>query len=135
MPASTVDIRDVLAGLTKLERVSDSGARAFWTEARVDAKSELRSHRRELTRRDKDTVASHGAGRVLGKVLTAYRWIADASGLRGLSRVPYSLVLNEGGTVGNNAKLPAREYAYWSNPFQARIAERYAAFVSKRGWG
>lgn len=132
MAESVVDLRDVLRGLRVLDEAAARDAALFWREARVEAKEEIRSHRRGLARRDRDTVASHGRGPILGKVITAYRVFANASGLEFDSLVPYSAVLDEGGRVGHNAVLPPRRYAFWGDAFVARIAGRYAAFIGAR---
>lgn len=134
MAQSDVDIRDVVKGLDRLRRVPDRDAAIFFRELKREARAELLSHRRDVQGRAKSTVAKHGPGRKLGKVPSAYRWRADESGLDGLSRVPFSAVLDQGGVVGNRARVPARPYAFWSNGFVSMAADRYARFAVRRGW-
>jgi hypothetical protein len=134
MPQSSVDIRDVMTGFDRLKRVSGSDERNFWGEVRPDAALEIRSHRKGLKARAKATKQQHGRGQVLGKVLTSYRWRAGSTGLDGLSRVPYSLALEQGAVVGNRATLPARPFAYWGDRFIASVADGWAKFAVKRAW-
>ena len=145
MPESSVDIRDVLVGLRKMERASTSDAGLFWRELKVEAREEIRSHRRgQQSRRTKSKRNSKGRfiaskskrkrGPVLGKLLTAYKIFTDSSGLTMRHHVDWGLVHHEGGTVGNKAKIPARPFAYFGNPFVTSTANSYAAFGVAQGW-
>jgi hypothetical protein len=134
MPESSVDIRDVLVGLRKMERAATTDAGIFWREMKVEAKAEIRSHRRGVKRRTSATKEEHGPGRTLGKLLTAYRTFTDPSGLTMRHQVDWALVQHTGGKVGNKATLPARPFAYFGGPFVRSTADSYAAFAVKQGW-
>lgn len=129
---SDVDIRDVINGLNRLSRAAQRDAGLFFRDLKVEVKREIRSHRKGQKRRDRDTVASHGPGRVLGKVLSAYRMFSDQSGVKAKSLIDWAGVLNDGGVVGNQARLPKREFAFLGDKFVRRTAERFADFVGVR---
>lgn len=129
---SDVDIRDVIKGLDRLSRAAQRDAALFFRDLKVEVKREIRSHRKGQKRRDRTTVASHGPGRVLGKVLSAYRMFSDQSGVKAKSLIDWAGVLNDGGTVGNKARIPKREFAFLGDPFVRSSAERLADFVGVR---
>lgn len=134
MAGTRVDIRDVLKGIDGLSRAADKASASFFRELIPDTKAEILSNRRGLARRAVSTRKRHGPGRVLGRVLSQYRWKADESGLEGLSWVPYSLALHDGGVVGNSASLPARPFTRLSDTFVRMVADKYASFVLRKGW-
>lgn len=131
-PQSTVDISDVLKGFAKLSKAGMQDLALFTRDARPEVMREIRAHRKGQKRRDRDTVASHGPGRVLGKVLNAYRTTSDAAGVRARSLIDWSGVLDQGGIVGNRAKLPKRQFAFLSVQFVETTAQRLARFVGGR---
>jgi hypothetical protein len=129
---SDVDIRDVIKGLNRLSRAAQRDSALFFRELKSDVKAEIRLHRKGQKRRDRDTVASHGPGRVLGRALSAYRMFSDESGVKAKSLIDWAGVLNDGGQVGNKAQLPKREFAFLGDTFVRRTAERFADFVGVR---
>lgn len=62
--------------------------------------------------------------KLLGKLAQAFTFdLFDGNKVVISNHVPWSGVHNQGGTVGNNATLPARKFLYFSPGNEARLAE------------
>lgn len=125
--SATVQLGDVEAGLKAIERRVNALGPAF-REIKAPMRADQRTHARHNVgpsgtwkRRSAATIAKmklpSGRGltrRPLGKLLTAIGYSADATGVRAESKIPWSNVQQEGGTVGRGSKLPARPFLWIS---------------------
>jgi hypothetical protein len=69
----------------------------------------------------------------LGKITTAWKTFEDPEQLKFRQMVDWADVHNSGGVAGRGARMPSREFAYFSEKFQKRIVRRWEKFVAS-GW-
>jgi hypothetical protein len=72
--------------------------------------------------------------KLLGKLPSAVTFRAKAGSIMGVSKVPWSEIMNEGGRVGRGAVLPKREFLFVSPAFQKLAGQKMAEYVVKE-WG
>lgn len=70
---------------------------------------------------------------MLGRLPRAWKVVVTQESLKFTNRVRWSNVHNEGGTAGNGARIPRRQFAYLSRDLIDGAAEIYATHVAK-GW-
>lgn len=71
---------------------------------------------------------------LLGRLVTGVSTKADSGGLALISKIPWSGVHMDGGTVGHGAHLPARPFLYFSIGF-LRLAEKKFVDLVREAFG
>jgi hypothetical protein len=118
--SATLDIGDVEKGLDAMERRARALGPAF-KELKTPFRADQRDHAKKRrgpfaawARRAPSTLAAYrarGTGRVprpLGKLLSAVKYTADATGIAGESIIAWSAAHMDGATVGRGVKIKAR---------------------------
>lgn len=143
---TTVDFRDAFKGLDAM------GKRDVVLPAMRALKAPLRLDQREHAKaksgpdggwapRAASTLARHKykpklPSRQLGRLPTAVSYLANVHGVSGESRIPWSAVQQDGGTVGHGARLPARPFLWISEKLMAiAVDEVSKAAVTAFGGG
>lgn len=143
--SATLDIGDVEEGLNAMERRARSLGPAF-QELKKPLRLDQRDHSKKRqgpsamwAPRTASTMerARHGGRRMrkpLGRLSGAVSYSADATGVRGVSRVLWSGVHQDGGTVGHRSRLPARPFL-WISDAMLGIAENALGSALIRAYG
>ncbi len=76
-------------------------------------------------------IARRRSRKLLGKLPSAVTFRARGGSILAVSKVPWSEVMNTGGTVGRGAVLPKREFLFVSDAFAQLAAGRMAEYVVK----
>ncbi len=124
--SATVDIGDVEAGLDAMQKRAHALGPAF-RELKIPFKADQKDHGRRKSgpfgawaRRAPSTLAAYRASgkrrlpRPLGKLLSAITYAATTTGVSAESKVGWSDVHQDGGTVGRGSKIPARPFLWIS---------------------
>lgn len=144
---TNVDLRSVEEGLLKLKKAGFSIAsvmRDFRREARADqlehGKKRQESSGSKWAPRATSTVQGRGAKRArmrkrrpLGRLSSAIDVKASARGMVVTSRVKWSGVHQDGGVAGHGARIPKREFLWWSPSLLAEVAHAIV-LAAKEDW-
>ncbi len=138
--SATVDVRDVDRAIEEMLRAGHNLGPAF----RI-AKPIMRADQREHAsrrmgpdgpwpQRAASSLAKARRGRKrtrkpLGKLPTATTYTATSTGLRAVSRVPWSGAHQFGARVGRGAQLPARPFLWISDELAGKVASIFATHV------
>ena len=144
--AATVDFGDVEQGIDAMERRAHALGPAF-RDLKKPMRDDQRDHGKKQrgpfgawARRSPKTLEfyrEHGRKRMprpLGRLPTAVKYTATAFGVTGESRVAWSAVQQEGGTVGRGVKLKARPFL-WLSRRLLDIAENVIGGAVEAAWG
>ena len=143
--SATLDIGDVEKGLAAMQRRARVLGPAF-RELKRPLRLDQRDHSKRRAGpsamwapRAASTMAKLRAGgrrarKPLGKLSGAVAYTADATAVRARSRVLWSGVHQDGGTVGRGAKLPARPFL-WISDDMLRVAEHTLGRALVRAYG
>lgn len=150
--AAKVDLADAFEGLGNMRRRAELG-RDFFNALRPDARRELRMHasrrkgpsgawappsrktrvyeaRRDLGGRFmQGRTRRKGKPGTLGALTRSWSVKADDNGIHFLSKVPWADVHNSGGVAGKGARIPKREFGYFSEEFVTYAQNRYVSYV------
>jgi phage gpG-like protein len=143
--SAMLDIGDVEEGLAAMERRARTLAPAF-----AALKKPLRLDQRDHSKkrlgpsamwapRAPSTIerARHGGRHLrkpLGRLTGAVSYTADATAVRGTSRVLWSGVHQDGGTVGRGSRIPSRPFL-WISDDMLHIAENTLGGALIRAYG
>lgn len=143
--SATLDIGDVEEGLAAMQRRARALGPAF-RELKRPLRLDQRAHSKKRegpsaiwAPRAASTMARLRAGgrrarKPLGKLTGAVAYTADATAVRGTSRVLWSGVHQDGGAVGRGARLPARPFLWISDDLLG-IAENTLGRALVRAYG
>jgi len=143
--AATLDIGDVEEGLAAMQRRAHALGPAF-RELKTPLRLDQRDHSKKRegpsamwAPRAASTMAKLRAGgrrakKPLGKLSGAVAYTATATAVRARSRVLWSGVHQDGGTVGRGARLLARPFL-WISDDMLRIAENTLGGALVRAYG
>ncbi len=144
--SATLDIRDVENGLDAMERRSHSLGTAF-RELKAPLRLDQKDHRKKRqgpsaawapaaasTRARRLSSPKHRPSKLLGRLPGAVSYKADSTSVTGTSRVLWSGVHQDGGTVGHGSRLPARPFL-WISDDMIRIAENTLGGALVRAYG
>lgn len=106
---------------TKRKQEDESGRR--WDRVARSTREKRLNKSRSRARRRGRKAPKRGGTRLLGKLPTEVRIEFTSTTMLRESRIPWSNVHQEGGTVGRGSKIPARPHVYFSEPFLDRAAE------------
>lgn len=144
--SATLDIGDVEEGLTAMERRAHALGPAFAglkKPLRLDqvdhrkkrqGPSAMWAPRAASTRDRRLQSPKHRAARLLGRLPGAVTYTADSTGVRGRSRVLWSGVQQDGGTVGRGSRIPGRPFL-WISDDMLRVAENTLGGALIRAYG
>lgn len=142
---------DVHAGFLGMTTQAEKRADAFFVELRPSGRKDVRQHQRDRSGPDASWPARAAStqerarraakpkrrrgpkGGLLGNLPRAWKVYTDTRGLKFLHRVAWAGVHDTGGRVGRGARVPRRQFAYWSPEFLDSAARQFRAFVL-RGW-
>lgn len=150
--SAKVELADVFEGLGNMRRRAELG-RDFFIALKPDARSDLamRRHQRKgpsgawpppsrktrvyEAKRDLGGRFMQGRTRrkgkpgTLGKLTRSWSVKADDNGIHFLSKVPWADVHNSGGIAGKGARMPKREFGYFSPEFVEHASRKYVSYV------
>jgi phage gpG-like protein len=147
MIEGTFDMRDALAGLDAMDRQAEQKAAIMFKELAKPARADVRQHQRDRKgiasswpNRAQSTVArarrkssrKRRKGRragLLGGLPSTWKTSTNASELKLSHRVKWATIHDEGGTAGKGARIPKRQFMYWSPEFLEESVEAFAEFV------
>jgi hypothetical protein len=141
----TVDLGDVGRGLEAMQRRGHQLRPAFQalkTPLRLDQRDHAKKRQGPevgWAPRAASTVARLRTGgdrpkKLLGRLPTAVKYTADATGVRGISRAGWSAAQQDGAMVGHGARLPARPFLWISDQMMA-TAENVLGEALVRAYG
>lgn len=110
----------------ELERVAGGGVKASSGFAKLYER---------MARREKRAAAAAAAaerGAPLGRIAQSFRIDFDKAGWEMYSRIPWAGAHNEGATVGNNARLPARVFLEWTPARVLKFCELAQTYLLER---
>lgn len=142
---SRLDSKVVEAAIRELARRGQNlipAMRVIRKEMRVDQRAHARAKEGPESKwppRSEATIraARKGSGRprrFMGRLTTAVDYIAEQRRVVGRSKVPWSGVHMEGGTVGKGVELPARPFLWISEKLEEVAATVLLRFLVN-GWG
>jgi phage gpG-like protein len=142
--SATIDLGDVEKGLAAMERPGVLGPafKDLKRPLRLDQKDHSKKRQgpesswapRAASTMERMRMGGHRAKKPLGRLTGAVSYSADATGVRGWSRVSWSDVFQTGGVVGKGVRLPARPFL-WVSDEMLRIAENTIGSALVRAYG
>jgi phage gpG-like protein len=138
-----LDLGDVFKGLDAMGR---RGLRPLMAELKKPLKLDQKDHSkkragpealwapRAASTMARMRIGGHRARKPLGRLTGAVSYTADATAVRGISRVLWSGIHQDGGTVGRGSRIPARPFL-WISDDMLRIAENTLGSALVRAYG
>jgi hypothetical protein len=139
-----IELKDVTQGFAAIGKAATAEKRAFFADIKSEAKKDLRNHQRQArgpdgpwpgpaaaTIRRKRRTKRSRPGR-LGNIPTAWKSYLDDDSLKFRNMVSFADAHHGGATAGNSARIPARPFAYFSEPFGAAAVEEWGQRVAAR---
>jgi phage gpG-like protein len=143
--AATLDLGDVFRGLDAMARRGRALGPVF-RELKKPLRADQKDHSkkregpsalwapRAASTMARMRIGGHRARKPLGRLTGAVSYFADATAVRGISRVLWSGIHQDGGTVGHGSRLPARPFL-WISDDLLRIAENTLGSALVRAYG
>lgn len=116
------------AGKRLRREIFISGSRKEGPEGKWDplSKATLKRRREKRKRGQKPAVA------ILGKLRRAISIEYDNGAIRAVSKIPWSGVHQEGGTVGRGSVIPARPHVYANDAFMDYLVEEIVKHIVEK---
>lgn len=148
---TTLELDDLQAGIFGILNQAERRARAFFMELKPGGRKDVKQHQkdrrgetsswppratttRKRARHKSKTKRRKGARTsLLVNLARTWKIFTSVDHMKFVHRVTWSGVHDQGGKAGHGARMPRRQFAYWSNKFMDSAVRQYRAYVLK-GW-